>query len=138
MGKGKENMSGRSQIFSGGGSKMGLNQKLSSAFYGERDMSYPGGMPGGANKSYHGPDKGQGYDSREDESLSAKDGKESGKSQSFKDRRDEREGENKAQGNKPDGFSKYPKINKLKGDQVKLDKNNNGKIDGADFKMMKK
>ena len=57
MGKGKENMSGKSQIFSGGGSKIGLNQKLSSAFYGERDMSYPGGMPGGANKSYHGPKK---------------------------------------------------------------------------------
>ena len=27
---------------------------------------------------------------------------------------------------------------KLKGDQVKLDKNNNGEIDGEDFKMMKK
>ena len=26
----------------------------------------------------------------------------------------------------------------LKGDQVKLDKNKNGKIDGEDFKMMKK
>jgi len=27
---------------------------------------------------------------------------------------------------------------KLKGDQVKLDKNKNGEIDGEDFKMMKK
>ena len=30
------------------------------------------------------------------------------------------------------------KKDELKGDQVKLDKNNNGKIDGEDFKMMKK
>jgi|TARA_R110000764_G_scaffold217129_1_gene304159 hypothetical protein len=53
----KGNMSGRSQIFSGGASKKGLKDKLSSAFYGERDMSYPGGMPGGANKTYDGPEK---------------------------------------------------------------------------------
>ena len=41
----------------------------------------------------------QGYNDRQDESLSAKDGKESSKSQTMKDRRDEREGENKALGN---------------------------------------
>ncbi len=68
----------------------------------------------------------QGYNARQDESLSAKDGKESSKSQTMKDRRDEREGENKALGNKPDGFSKYkgPKKydepKKLVGDQKEL------------------
>lgn len=53
----KGNISGRSQIFSGGASKKALNNKLSSTFYGEKDMSYPGGMPGGANKTYDGPEK---------------------------------------------------------------------------------
>ena len=69
-------------------------------------------------KSSYGQPKGQGYNDRQDESLSARDGKESGKSQSFKDRRDESRGENKAQGNKPDGFARYddkgPKKEKLK------------------------
>ena len=71
-----------------------------------------GGHPKGGfmkkSKSYS-PTKGQGYNDRQDESLGMKDGKESSKKQSMKDRRDEREGENKAQGNDPDGLTKYPK-----------------------------
>ena len=62
----------------------------------------------------------QGYNDRQDESLSAKDGKESSKSQTMKDRRDEREGENKALGNKPDGFAKYDEPKKLVGGQKEL------------------
>ena len=47
---------------------------------------YSSGMKKGgkAKKKYH-----QGYKDREDESISARRGKESGKKQSFKDRRDE-------------------------------------------------
>ena len=70
-----------------------------------------GGHPKGGfmhkSKSYS-PTKGQGYDAREDEALGMKDGKESSKKQSDKDRRDESRGENKAQGNPADGLTKYP------------------------------
>ena len=43
-------------------------------------------------KDHHRADEGQGYDDKEDESLGMKDGKESDKKQSMKDRRDERYG----------------------------------------------
>jgi hypothetical protein len=46
MGQGSNKAMGRSSIFSGSGSKQGLSKKLSVAFYGEQDMSYPGGVPG--------------------------------------------------------------------------------------------
>ena len=80
-----------------------------------------GGHPKGGfmhkSKSIGNP-KGQGYNDRQDEALGVKDGKESGKKQSMKDRRDESRGENKAQGDPPDGFARYddkgPKKEKLK------------------------
>jgi|TARA_R110000823_G_C15571111_1_gene461807 hypothetical protein len=139
----------------GGGVKLDRNnisnsekQVLAGAFnsFGQAKV-ISGGHPkaGFMHKSKSSMPKVQGYNDREDESLGMEDGKESGKKQSMKDRRDEREGENKAQGNKPDGLTRYgsghgkkKSPTKLKGGQVKLDKNNNGKIDGADFKMMKK
>lgn len=88
--------------------------------------SFPKGGFMKHSKSYS-PTKGQGYNDREDESLGMKDGKESGKEQSDKDRRDESRGENKAQGDSPDGFArydeapkKYDEPMKLIGDQKKL------------------
>ncbi len=94
-------------------------------------------------KSSYGHAKAQGYNDRQDESLGMKDGKEAGEKQSMKDRRDEREGENKGQGNSPDSLTKYvgshgkkKSPTKLIDGQVKLDKNKNGKIDGGDFKLM--
>ena len=132
----------------GGG--MDLNQRKMTAgdynSFGQAKV-ISGGHPKGGfmhkSKSMGNP-KSQGYNDRQDESLGMKDGKESGKKQSMKDRRDEREGENESQGNKPDGLTKYgsghgkkKSPTKLKGGQVKLDKNKNGKIDGEDFKMMK-
>ncbi len=131
----------------GGG--MDLNQKkmMAGDYSPNKSGIISGGHPKGGfmhkSKSMGNP-KSQGYNDREDESLGMKDGKESGKKQSMKDRRDEREGENESQGNKPDGLTKYgsghgkkKSPTKLKGGQVKLDKNKNGKIDGEDFKMMK-
>ena len=46
MGQGSNKAMGKSSIFSGSGSKQGLSKKLGAAFYGEQDMSYPGGVPG--------------------------------------------------------------------------------------------
>jgi len=46
MGQGSNKAMGKSSIFSGSGSKQGLSKKLSVAFYGGQDMSYPGGVPG--------------------------------------------------------------------------------------------
>jgi hypothetical protein len=46
MGQGSNKAMGKSSIFSGSGSKQGLSKKLGVAFYGEQDMSYPGGVPG--------------------------------------------------------------------------------------------
>jgi len=70
-----------------------------------------GGHPKGGfmHKSKSSMPKVQGYDDREDESLGMEDGKESTKSQSMKDRRDEREGDNKAQDKDPDGLTRYGK-----------------------------
>ena len=46
MGQGSNKAMGKSSIFSGSGSKQGLSKKLGVTFYGEKDMSYPGGVPG--------------------------------------------------------------------------------------------
>ena len=46
MGHGSNKAMGKSSIFSGSGSKQGLSKKLGVTFYGEKDMSYPGGVPG--------------------------------------------------------------------------------------------
>ena len=46
MGHGSNKAMGKSSIFSGSGSKKGLSKKLGVTFYGEKDMSYPGGVPG--------------------------------------------------------------------------------------------
>ena len=78
------NSFGQAKVISGGHPKAGFMHK---------------------SKSMGNP-KGQGYNDRQDEALGVKDGKESGKKQSMKDRRDESEGENKSLGNKPDGFAK--------------------------------
>ena len=82
-----------------------------------------GGHPKGGfmhkSKSMGNP-KGQGYDDREDESLGMKDGKESDKKQSLKDRRDEREGEDKSLGKKPDGLTKYPKESMPKSEKLPM------------------
>jgi hypothetical protein len=104
----------------GGGMDLNQRKMMAGDYSPNKSGIISGGHPKGGfmhkSKSIGNP-KDQGYNDRQDESLSAEDGKESGKSQSFKDRRDEREGENKAQGNKPDGLTKHykgPKKEKLK------------------------
>jgi len=96
----------------GGGMDPNQKKMMAGGFSPNKSGIISGGHPKGGfmkkSKSYS-PTKGQGYNDRQDESLGMKDGKESSKKQSMKDRRDEREGENKAQGNDPDGLTKYPK-----------------------------
>jgi len=105
----------------GGGMDLNQEKMMAGDYSPTKSGIISGGHPKGGfmhkSKSMGNP-KGQGYNDRQDEALGIKDGKESGKKQSMKDRRNESEGENKSLGNKPDGFAKYddkgPKKEKLK------------------------
>ena len=74
----------------------------------------------------------EGYDAREDEHL-AKDGDEDTKTQSLEDRRDEERGENKEEGNAPDGLKPEDKDEKsVNEDSEGEETYNYGEDEGAD------
>ena len=145
MGYGKENMSGRHNIPGLGSAKMGkasgggvsLSQKKENTG-GGMDLNQRKMMAGDYSPTKSGVISGsypQGGFMKQ-----AKSSKGYAKANYDKDMAEERiqikDDKNKIYEDDKEKRDSSP--TQLKGGQVKLDKNNNGKIDGADFKMMKK